>query len=165
MNFDDVYLRIKRKNQILFTRDSECLQELLSLIRTQKHRTIVMWILEWAEKSAATLTERYPNDKRPITALHLCKEWAKGNVKMPEAKRALLDVHAMAKELTNPVDVALCHAVGQACASVHVETHAIGYVMYALTAIVREHDNIDFELYVEQTITNYVNSLCELLGN
>ncbi len=32
--------------------------------------------------------------------------------------------------------MALCHAVGQACSTVHVETHAIGLPMYELTALV-----------------------------
>ena len=32
---------------------------------------------------------------------------------------------------------ALCHAVGQACGTVHTAGHAMGYPVYELTAIVR----------------------------
>ena len=34
---------------------------------------------------------------------------------------------------------AYAHAIGQGCGSVHCETHAIGMVIYALTALVRAH--------------------------
>ena len=89
MNYDDVYLKIKRENQILFTRDSECLQDLLSLIRKQKHRTIVMWVLDLANETVNILSQRYPNEMRPLNALNACKEWAQGKTKMHEAKREL----------------------------------------------------------------------------
>ena len=89
MNYDDVYLKIKRENQILFTRDSECLQDLLSLIRKQKHRTIVMWVLDLANETVNILSQRYPNEMRPLNALNACKEWAQAKTKMHEAKREL----------------------------------------------------------------------------
>ena len=38
---------------------------------------------------------------------------------MPVAKKAILECHAMAKELTDIADIALCHAIGQACSVVH----------------------------------------------
>lgn len=56
---------------------------------------------------------------------------------MPAARRAILAAHAAAKETADPVSIALCHAIGQACGTVHVETHAIGLAMYELTALVR----------------------------
>jgi hypothetical protein len=156
MDLKDVREKEKRKNQILFSRDSSCLQELLQLIRLQKHRTIVMWVFECVRIPVQILKDRYPNEKRPETAVRLCIEWSKGNVKMPVAKRALLQAHAVAKELTNPADIALCHAVGQACATVHVETHAIGLVIYELTAIVREYGIDHCEKKIEDKIAEYI---------
>ena len=58
---------------------------------------------------------------------------------MPEAKRAILNCHAVAKELTNKEDIALCHAIGQACGVVHTVGHAIGLPIYELTAIVYKY--------------------------
>lgn len=139
MDLTDVRAKMARRNRILFSRESACLQDLLALIRQQTHRTLALWALACAQRPVRLLDERYPGETRPQTALALCREWAKGRVKMPEAKRALLQVHAMAKELTVPADIALCHAVGQACAAVHVETHAIGLPIYELTAIVLEY--------------------------
>lgn len=60
-----------------------------------------------------------------------------GAGRVPAARRAILAAHAAAKETADPVSIALCHAIGQACGTVHVETHAIGLAMYELTALVR----------------------------
>lgn len=57
---------------------------------------------------------------------------------MPEAKRAILDVHAMARDMRSPADAALCHAVGQGCSCVHTPKHALGLPVYELTAVFLE---------------------------
>ena len=65
--------------------------------------------------------------------------WAAGKVKMRQAQRKILDCHAFAKEISSKEDIAMCHAVGQACATVHTAGHAIGYPIYDLTSIVFEY--------------------------
>ena len=49
---------------------------------------------------------------------------------------AILDCHRAAKTLSDPAQAALCHAVGQACATVHTPGHALGFPVHELTAIV-----------------------------
>lgn len=163
MDLSDVKEKMSKKNKILFSRDSSCLQELLQLLRKQNHRTIVLWAFECVKEPVQLLKERYPDEKRPQNVVDLCKEWAKGKIKMPIAKKAILEVHALAKELDNPVDIALCHAVGQGCSAVHVETHAIGLVFYELTALVREYGFDDCEKIIEEKINGYIYCLkqCE----
>ena len=78
-----------------------------------------------------------PGDRRPRAALDAAWLWARGRLKMPVAQRAILDCHAMAKDVTTAADAALCHAVGQACGTVHTAGHAMGYPVYELTALVR----------------------------
>ena len=128
--------RVKRKNQILFSKTSSCLEELNLLIPQQNHRTLVLWALSLAEESVELLEQRYPEECRHRIALEAARLWAAGKTKMREAQRRILDCHAVAKELTSREDIALCHAVGQACAVVHTEGHALGYPLYELTAIV-----------------------------
>jgi len=135
--FADVRRRYARKNQLLFGRDSTCLQDLLADIRHQKHRTLVLWAFDCAQDALNQLEACYYDDPRPREAVALCWQWAQGAIKMPLARRAILALHAMAKEVDNAVDAALCHALGHACATVHVETHAIGLPVYELTALVR----------------------------
>lgn len=134
--FDDVELKLKNKNTILFSRYSECLHVLKKLIEQQKHRTLVLWALDCAKIPLARLEDKYPSESRPREALELSKAWSSGKVKMPIAKRAILDAHAVAKEIDDAECGALCHAIGHACGTIHVEMHAIGLPVYELTALV-----------------------------
>ncbi len=111
--------RIKRKNQILFAKDSEFLQDLINLIQEQNHRTMVLWAFEFADETVQKLNARYPGERRFEEAVTTAKDWAAGKVKMPVAKQAILQVHAVAKEIHSPEDIALCHAIGQACGVVY----------------------------------------------
>lgn len=133
---DEVNIRLKRKNQILFTKDSEYLQDLAELLRNEKHRVLVLWALDLAAESVAMLETKYPEETRPRAALESAQEWVAGKIKMRLAQRKILDCHAFAKELTCKADIAACHAVGQACSVVHTSEHAIGYPVYDLTSIV-----------------------------
>lgn len=153
--FSDVNEKIKRKNKILFSRDSQSLQELKILIEQQIHRTLVMWALDCAKTPLVYFEEKYPKELRPRRALELCEEWAKGYIKMPVAKRAILDAHAVAKEINDPVCGALCHAIGHAGSTVHVETHALGLPFYELTAIVLKNNKVDFQNEVQEKIAYY----------
>lgn len=78
---------------------------------------------------------------------------------MPVAKKAILECHAMAKELTDIADIALCHAIGQACSVVHTQRHAMGYPVYELTAIVRKNKTQISEEVVKQRIGYYIERL------
>lgn len=136
---DDVKSRLKRKNQVLFAKDSEFLQDLILLIQKQNHRTVALWAFEFADETVAILSARYPGEKRFEEAVAASKDWAAGKVKMRFAQRAILNVHAVAKEISSPEDITLCHAVGQACGVVHTAGHAIGFPIYELTAIIRRY--------------------------
>lgn len=159
MWMEDVRRRLSRHNQILFSRESPCLQELLGEIRQHRHRTLVLWAFRCVQRPLAILRAHLPQEDRPQQAVALCRRWAAGEVKMPIAKKALLQAHQAAKELTSPEDIALCHAVGQACATVHVETHAIGLPVYELTAIVRRFGPEACEKPVEERIAAYLSAL------
>lgn len=87
---------------------------------------------------------KYPDERRPRTCLELCEAWARGKIKMPTAKQGILDSHAVAKEIDDSEYAALCHAIGHAGATVHVETHALGLPIYELTAIVLKYGKDNF---------------------
>lgn len=157
--FSDVEEKLKKRNKILFSRESKCLQELKMLIEEQKHRTLVLWAMDCAKIPLQQIEEKYPHELRPRTALMLCEAWAKGEVKMPVAKRAILDAHAAAKDIEDKVCSALCHAIGHAGATVHVETHALGLPFYELTGLVLQFGKEDYEKHVHEKIKYYHNSL------
>ena len=111
--------------------------------------------LELAEETARELAGKYPEDPRPLDAIAASRAWAAGEIKMPIAKQAILNCHAMAKELADPADIVRCHAVGQACSVVHTAGHALGYPMYELTAIVLELGLDNCREPIEQRVMYY----------
>jgi hypothetical protein len=157
--FSDVEIKLKKKNKILFSRDSQCLQELIELIQLQNHRTLVMWALDCAKLPLEQFEAKYPNELAPRTCLELCESWARGKIKMPLAKQAILNSHAVAKKIYDIEYGALCHAIGHAGATVHVETHAFGLPAYELTAIVLKYGKDNFPKPVGEKINYYYNRL------
>lgn len=156
---DEVRLRLKKKNQILFAKDAEFLQDLTVLFREQEHRTMVLWALELAAESAARLEERYPAEPRPRQALEAAWAWVEGKIKMRLAQRKILDCHAFAKRIDSKEDAAICHAIGQACAVVHTAGHAIGYPMYELSAIIYRLGIENCQKDVEKRKQDYIEKL------
>ena len=136
---DEVKRKYLKHNQVLFSKDSEYLQDLSLLFSQLEHRAITLWAFEFAEETIEKLKMKYPNESRPQEALAAAQLWAAGKVKMRQAQRKILDCHAFAKEISSKEDIAMCHAVGQACATVHTAGHAIGYPIYDLTSIVFEY--------------------------
>jgi hypothetical protein len=157
--FSDVNLRIKKRNKILFARDCECIQELRRLIGEQKHITLVLWVFECLQIPLSEMVLKYPDKMEIKMACDLSSGWAHRKVKMTVAKRAILNCHAIAKELEQEYDIALCHAIGQGCSTVHVETHALGLVFYELTAIVIKHKYKDYQEEVLDKIKFYISKL------
>ena len=155
----DVSAKAKRHNQILFSKESFLLADLRHLIDQSNRRVLILWALELAEETALQLAERYPEDLRPGEAIDAARAWASGGVKMPIAKQAILNCHAMAKVLTDPADIARCHAVGQACSVVHTSGHALGYPLYELTAIVLELGLDDCRDFIEHRVRYYEQRL------
>ena len=155
----EVCAKAKRHNQILFSKDSLLLDNLRHLIGQANRRALILWALELAEETARELVEKYPEDPRPPEAIAASSAWAAGEIKMPIAKQAILNCHAMAKELTDLADIARCHAVGQACSVVHTSGHALGYPMYELTAIVLDLGLEDCRDPVEQRVMYYEQRL------
>ena len=155
----EVSAKAKRHNQILFSKESLLLDNLRHLIDQANRRALILWALELAEETTRELAEKYPENHRPREAIAASRAWAAGEIKMPIAKRAILNCHAMAKELTDPADIARCHAVGQACSVIHTVGHALGYPMYELTAIVLEQGLDNYRDAVEHRVMYYEQRL------
>ena len=157
--FKDVEVKIKKKNKIFFTRESESLRELVRLMDNQSHRALVLWAFDCGNLALKDFESVFPDEMRPRRCLEACERWAKGDIKMQEAKRAILNSHAVAKEIDDEVCKALCHGIGHAGATVHVGSHAIGLPMYELTAIVLFCKKRDYEDAVKEKIDFYIDRL------
>lgn len=133
---EEAETKLKSKRQILFSKDSELLSELEFLINSQNRKAITLWALDLAEESAEKFIAKYPSEKAPLEAVNLSREWAEGKIKMPIAKRKILECHAVAKGLESSEDIACIHAIAQGCSVVHTIKHAMGYPIYDLTSII-----------------------------
>lgn len=155
----EVKSKLKRGNKVLFAKDSTLFTELNDIIIRESHKVMVLWAFELVSAVVNTLKERYPDEMRPQIALDTSRAWAAGEVKMPLAQRAILDCHAFAKEIASPEDIALCHAVGQACSVVHANGHAIGLPVYELTAMVLSFGKDDYKEALENRVAYYIERL------
>lgn len=156
---DEAAARLKKKNQILFTKSSEYLQDLIVLFQEQNHRVLVLWAFDFAQQSVNALRKKYPQEHRPSEALDAARDWAAGQIKMRIAQRKILDCHAFAKEIDCKEDIAMCHAIGQACATVHTAGHAIGYPLYDLSAIIYNLGLDSCQTTVEKRKQEYISRL------
>lgn len=125
--------------KLLYSRQSECLQPLRELVEKQLHRTLVVWALECAQPYLAFFEAARPEEGRPRQALETAGRWARGQAKMPEAKKAIHAAHSAAAAVgdATPQAAALMaagRALGHAAATVHVETHALELAFYGLTS-------------------------------
>ncbi len=166
---DEVKEKIKRKNKILFRKDSEFLYELNKLLKNQNKRIITLWAFDFAEESINYFEKKFPFEKAPRNALKSSILWAQSKIKMPQAKQDILACYAFAKQISDPEYIALCHAIAQACSVVHTTGHAMGYPIYELTSLVNRYglDNcinkielrkrkyIDHLLYHRKNYTQY----------
>lgn len=153
--FADVRRKYKNRQVMFFSRDSACLRGLQSDMQAYSHQALVLWAFCCAQEALKKLGARYPDDPRPGEALSLSLQWAQGTIKMPQARRAILSLHAMAKEMEGKADAALCHALGHACATVHTQRHAIGLPIYELTALLLERGITGFEQAALDRISAY----------
>lgn len=65
---DEVRQKIKRKNQILFSKDSVYLQDFIHLLESMNHRVTILWAFDFAAESVRRFEERYPKERRPREA-------------------------------------------------------------------------------------------------
>lgn len=129
--------RMAKTRKMLSNWDAPYIQSLVKLIDTQSKATLANWVINYSEQVIAPLWRKhYPGDQRPQMALDAAREWLSGNIKLPQAKAAILECHTAAREADgNPVAQAAARAMGQAAATIHSAQHCIGLALYGALAI------------------------------
>lgn len=113
------------------------IQSLMKLIETQSKVTLSHWAIDYSERVILPLWCKHnPNDLRPQNALNVAREWLSGAIKLPQAKVAILECHASAREADgNPVAQASARAIGQCASTIHSAKHCIGLAFYGALAV------------------------------
>lgn len=113
------------------------IQSLMKLIETQSKATLATWAVDYSERVILPLYSKYcPNDLRPQNALNAAREWLSGAIKLPQAKAAILECHAAAREADGtPVAQAAARTIGQCASTIHSAQHCIGLAFYGALAV------------------------------
>ena len=100
-------------------------------------KILALWAADCAEHVLPYFEEKYPDDDRPRKAIKECRDWARtGMFSMAVIRGASLSAHDAARDAKE--DDAACfaaHAAGQAVATAHVPTHALGSSLYGIRAV------------------------------
>ena len=107
-------------------------------------KMLALWAADCAEHVLPYFEAKYPKDDRPRKAIEALRTWvATGVFRIADVRKASLGAHAAAREAEEDDAIAAARAAGQAMATAHVPTHAIGAAVYAIKAAAAHSNNID----------------------
>ncbi len=97
------------------------------------HRLLAVWAAACAEHVLYLFESVQPADPRPRQAIEQARAWARGEIKMSQARAAGGHANAAARELSGAARHA-AYAAGQAAVVAHVAAHELGAAAYAIKA-------------------------------
>lgn len=107
------------------------------------HRQLMTWALNCTEHVLPLFSGEI--DERLKNALFIAREWEKGNTTVGNAIKASTEAHAVARECSEAVSVAIARAVGHCVATAHMADHSLGSALYALKAVKSAGKQVDVE--------------------
>jgi hypothetical protein len=113
------------------------------LLKKKQHYQLITWACICAGHVLLLFGEKI--DERLTDALHVAQEWKQGNASVGDARKAAVGAHAVARESSNPIAIAVARSVGHAVATTHMADHSLGAVWYALKAVKNAGKSIDVE--------------------
>jgi hypothetical protein len=107
-------------------------------------KILALWAADCAERVLPYFEDIRPDDDRPGKAIEECREWARTGVfSMRVIRSASLSAHAAARDVKeNEAACFAAHAAGQAVATAHVPTHALGSSLYGIRAVAAYSENV-----------------------
>lgn len=97
------------------------------------HHLLALWSAACAEHVLGLFESAQPADPRPRQAIGQARAWARGEIKMMEARAAGGHAMAAARDLRGAARHA-AFAAGQAAVVAHVAAHDLGAAAYAIKA-------------------------------
>jgi len=98
------------------------------------HRLLAVWAAACAEHVLHLFESVQPSDPRPRKAIEQTWAWARGEIRMSQARTAAGHAQAAARDLSGAARHA-AYAAGQAAAVAHVAAHELGAAAYAIKAV------------------------------
>ena len=98
-------------------------------------RAQAAWAADCAEGVLPYFEEAFLDDDRPRKAIEAARAWARGEIRIGEARAAALEAHAAARAASaHPAAVAAARSAGHAAATAHTAGHAPHAAAYAKKA-------------------------------
>jgi hypothetical protein len=101
-----------------------------------QHWLLACWAADCAEHVLWLFTE-CSSDDRPKRAIETARAWARGEVKVGDARKAAVAAHAAAREVAgnSAAATAAARAAGHAAATAHMADHCLGPCIYGIKAL------------------------------
>lgn len=100
----------------------------------EHHQLLALWAATCAEHVLHLFESVRPDDPRPRQAIEQARAWARGEIKMTQARTAAGHANAAARDLKGAPRFA-AYAAAQAAAVAHVAAHELGAAAYAIKAV------------------------------
>lgn len=101
----------------------------------EDHRSQALWAADYAERVLPLFEDVFPGDDRPRKAIEAARAWARGEIRVSEARAAAIAAHAAARDAAElPAACAAARAAGHAAATAHMAGHAPHAAAYAKKA-------------------------------
>ena len=101
----------------------------------QDHRSLALWAADCARRVLPHFEGEHPGDDRPRRAIEAGRAWARGEIRVGEARAAAIAAHAAAREVDGAAAPAAARATGHAAATAHRAAHARHAAGYAVRAV------------------------------
>src|ERR671928_1784172 len=98
------------------------------------HQLLAVWAAACAEHVLDLFKSAQPSDSRPRHAIEQARAWARGEIRMSQARAAAGHAMAAARHLRGAARHA-AYAAGQAAVVAHVAAHDLGAAAYAIKAV------------------------------
>ncbi len=115
-------------------------------------KILSLWAADCAEHVLLYFEDQYPDDDRPRKAIEACRDWARTGVfSMAVIRKASLSAHAAARDAKGDgAAFFAARAAGQAVATAHVPTHALGSSLYGIRAAAAHSGTVEDGLIKER---------------
>ncbi|HEU5355414.1 MAG TPA: hypothetical protein VFU65_13175 [Actinocrinis sp.] len=110
----------------------------------EHHQMLAQWAALCAEHVLHLFEQEQPDDTRPRDAIEAGRAWARGELRMSDARMAAFPANAAGRDLPAPAKFAAL-AAGQAAPVAHVAAHALGAAAYAIRAVIAQAPKAEAE--------------------
>lgn len=97
----------------------------------EDRQLLAAWAGACAERELPLFVARHPDDDRPGRAVEAARAWARGEIRVGQARKVAVAAHAAARMASDPAARAAARSCGQAAGTAHMGGHARHAASYA----------------------------------